>query len=82
MYKLTITLIYIILFTLQNTFWFPSLSLTLYDKDVIEGTDSEGLLSEKHMLAANQIFANQFPKPPGSPVNTVMSVRWIFAHIC
>ena len=66
LYKLTITLIIIlciILFTLQNTFWVPSLSLNLYDKDVIEST--EGLLSDKHMLAANEIFANQFPSLQG-----------------
>ena len=65
LYKLTITLIIIciILFTLQNTFRVPSLSLTLYDKDVIEST--EGLLSDKHMLAANEIFANQFPSLQG-----------------
>ena len=63
LYKLTIILICIILFTLQNTFWVPSLSLTLYDKDVIEST--EGLLCDKHMLAANEIFANQFPSLQG-----------------
>ena len=39
------------------------MSLTLYDKDVIEST--EGLLSDKHMLAANEIFANQFPSLQG-----------------
>ena len=37
--------------------------ITLYDEDVTEST--EGLLCDKHMIAANEIFAKQFPSLQG-----------------
>ena len=39
--------------------WMPSLDLTIYDKGCIEMED--GLLTNKHMLAASKLLKRQFP---------------------
>ena len=43
--------------------WVSTLDLSFYDKEVIES--EEGLLCDKHILAANKIFGKQFPQLQG-----------------
>lgn len=43
--------------------WVPSLGLTAYDKGCVESR--EGLLCDKHMMAASKILADDFPQLQG-----------------